>query len=167
MRSPHVKKVLRLLVPHVASGARALRLFANAADKASQTKFITCVWSAINDNWSGAPHELCRVKWFRDFVDRCASEISVIPKSLATAYSARKAKYNSVRNLKKRFSQSLGFTKRTRQSKSADFANIPETVVTTYPKSKAYPPLKHWMYETDAIKRKWKRHLTSGRRPDK
>jgi hypothetical protein len=166
MRSPHVKKVLRLLVPHVASDARALRLLTNAIDKASQTKFITCIWSVIEVNWSGAPHELCHVKWFRDFAEHCASQISIIPKSLATACSVRKAKYNSARNVKKRFGQSLGFTKRARQSKTTDFATIPETIVTTYSKSKAYPPLKHWIYETDAIKGKWKRHLTSGRRPD-
>lgn len=166
MRSTEVKKVLRLLVPHVASDARALRLFTNAIDKPSQSKFTTCIWPVIEGNWSGAPHELCRTNWFRNFVDYCTSQISIIPKSLATACSVRKARYNGARNFKKRFGQSLGFTKRARQTKSTDFANIPETIVTTYSKGEAYPPLKHWMYETDAIKGKWKRHLTSGRRPD-
>jgi len=140
MRSPPVKKVLRLLVPHVASDPRALRLFANAINEASKTKFITCVWSVIDENWSGAPDELCHVKWFRDFVNHCASQISVIPESLATAFSARKAKYNSARNAKKCFGQSLGFTKRAHQSKSADFANIASTTATMYSKSEAYPP---------------------------
>lgn len=166
MRSPHVKKILRLLVPHVAADARALRLYTSAVNDASKTKFIACVWSVIHDNWSGPPHELCQINWFRDFVEHCGTQICIIPKSLATAHGARKAKCNSARNVKKRFGQSLGFTKRGHQSQSADFANIPETIVTTYSKSQAYPPLKHWMYETNAIKKKWKQHLTSGRRPD-
>ena len=164
MKSP--RQVLRLLVPHVASDTTALNLFANAIDEDSQKKFMASIWPKITAGWAAAPHESLQPKWFRLFVDQCSVRVASIPKPLAIANSARKAKYNRTRNTKKRFGQSLGFTHRARESKSAQFANIAETTVTAYSHDEAYPPLKHWMYESDKIKKKWKKQLTSGRRPD-
>ena len=154
------------LVPHMASDTTALNLFANAINEDSQKKFMASIWPKITAGWAAAPHESLQPKWFRLFVDQCSVRVASIPKPLAIANSVRKAKYNRTRNTKKCFGQRLGFTHHVRKSKSAQFANIAETTVTAYSHDEAYPPLKHWMYESDKIMKKWKKQLTSGRRPD-
>ena len=44
--------------------------------------------------------------------------------------------------------------------------SIPISILPKLPKSEIYPPLNHWIYESEEIREHWHHHLLHGKQPD-
>jgi len=119
----------------------------------------------LKQSSSYSESELIKQDWLREITNECAQK-TTIPPRVAEANKTRNKKLNNQKLTKRRLSQSLGFTTRSRKNNTARFASVTKTVVATCSSKNAYPPLKTWVYETEAIRNRWKRRLTSGPRAD-
>lgn len=166
-RHPGVKKVINLLIAFVAADPHALRLFTQAFDAPGRKAFIAYVKPTIKNSKLCTEKELDKTEWFSAFAGGCKTKGTKIPECIVEANNVRQGNYDFLQTAKKRFSQSLGFTARGRKAAASMFANLKKITLTTYSEDEAYPPLGHWVYETDEIGQRWQAHLTSGPRPDK
>ncbi|EDR05220.1 uncharacterized protein LACBIDRAFT_329890 [Laccaria bicolor S238N-H82] len=166
MKKHDIKASVQHLLAFVASDKKALSLLKKATNDDSRLSFVAYILPTVQKSSSYPKQELIKQDWLREISRECNIRKPTVPSCVFEACKMQKKKTNGHKLTKRHLSQSLGFTAHARKINAARFASVVETCVRRYSATDAYPPLKHWVYETEAIQKRWEEHLSSGDRHD-
>jgi hypothetical protein len=151
--------MLRAMVGLISQSEDHCSLFAQSAYPEQREKFTDLLDGLRNQlHCSAVSGDL-----YSDFVSYCQS--NRIPQIVTTANEMRRQRKAAKDQLHRDIKKGLQLSPRNREEYlQGIFQSIPTYKVSAL--SKPYPPIGHWMYESDEIADLWRYHLEKGKQPD-
>lgn len=149
------------LLSDVAADAAAVRLLEASATPEIQAEFEAKLFSHIPPHFQS---QITKSALFRNFLSWCNNSKVECPPILRRAIARRKLRKENHRTLKRDFVTIAGLNW-SAMRRDQFLSTIP--IFTVKPLDAPYPPLGHWVYESESIRAKWAYHITKGPQPDK
>jgi hypothetical protein len=156
MRSPRFRSQL---LRQIAANKIALEFLADSQAEERQVAFENILLSLI-------PHTTTiseKKNIFRSFLSWCNDQTLDCPEEVKEAIRIRTGHKMKQRKTKRNFISRVGLNW-GRVEREEYLSQIPTTTVGEL--SAPYPPLSHWVYESDEIKKKWEYWITKARQAD-
>jgi hypothetical protein len=157
IRSAHFRAQL---LRDVAADNRALELLSDSTTPESQIKFadtlLTLIPPALANN-------LEKPALFRSFLGWSKDQSLSCPENLKAAIAMRENHKMKQRKVKRNYIDRLGLNWE-RPKREEYLARIPTTTVSQL--DAPYPPLGHWIFESDEIKKKWQHWILEAPQAD-
>ncbi|KAF8809192.1 hypothetical protein BYT27DRAFT_6525953 [Phlegmacium glaucopus] len=148
------------LLRNVAASEIAVKLLADSATPEIQTAFEDVLLSLIPAPFH---NDIERENLFRSFLSWCADKSLSCPKELEQAIANRSNLKKKHRKAKRNFIDRVGLNWEAAR-RDEYLSGIPTTIIPAL--STPYPPLAHWVFESDEIKEKWEYWISKAPQAD-
>ena len=156
MRSPRFRSQL---LKQIAANKIALEVLADSAAEERQVAFENILLSLIPHATTASEKQ--NIFW--SFLTWCNDRTLDCPEEVKEAIRIRTGHKMKQRKTKRNFISRVGLNW-GRAEREEYLSQIPTTTVAEL--SAPYPPLSHWVYESDEIKKKWEFWIKQGRQAD-
>lgn len=140
----------------------ALSLLARSADPRPRADFV----EILSRHFATLESAVQFGDIFAEFLGWCGDACNSPGSAIHTAMEERKDGYDKRRLRHRDMVRTLRLQRWSNEQK-VEFLKKTTREIHVSPLKQAYPPYKHWVYESKTIERRWRRHIEEGAQPDK